>query len=146
LILIERRDSCYLTFAKDLNKTDLCKKLSLLRSIGECYLYFAKKNNDLSLCQELENVRGITIPAYSECIFFFAKKYNNKNFCKKIFLGNLRLKCLKEVTGEIQDSDFDGLSDDKEKEIGTDPFNPDTDGDGYFDGTEVEKGYNPLVP
>jgi VCBS repeat-containing protein len=35
------------------------------------------------------------------------------------------------------DSDFDGLTDDQEIALGTDPFNPDTDGDGLFDGDEV---------
>lgn len=36
-----------------------------------------------------------------------------------------------------KDSDGDGLSDDKEKELGTDPTNPDTDGDLILDFTEV---------
>lgn len=31
------------------------------------------------------------------------------------------------------DSDGDGLTDDEERELGTDPFNPDTDGDGIID-------------
>lgn len=42
------------------------------------------------------------------------------------------------------DSDQDGLTDQEEKSIGTDPFKADTDGDGYSDGKEVESGYNPL--
>ncbi|MBL7163451.1 MAG: RHS repeat protein [Anaerolineales bacterium] len=42
------------------------------------------------------------------------------------------------------DSDGDGLSDEREKELGTDPNNPDTDGDGVNDGTEVENRTNPL--
>jgi len=42
------------------------------------------------------------------------------------------------------DSDNDGLDDDLEKLFGTDPANPDTDGDGYLDGEETENGYNPL--
>lgn len=69
--------------------------------------------------------------------------------------------------GEPVDNDKDGLDDVREKEIGTDPFNPDsdkddlidgdeviiwktnplnsdTDGDGYLDGLEVKSGYNPL--
>ncbi len=64
------------------------------------------------------------------------------------------------------DSDSDGLTDNEEKELGTnflqidsdgdglfdfnevkvyftDPLNPDTDGDGYLDGEEVLQGYNP---
>jgi hypothetical protein len=42
------------------------------------------------------------------------------------------------------DTDGDGLPDDLEKRIHTDPANEDTDGDGYTDGTELSKGYNPL--
>jgi hypothetical protein len=42
------------------------------------------------------------------------------------------------------DSDQDGLTDQEEKMIGTDPQNADTDGDGYSDGKEVASGYNPL--
>lgn len=65
------------------------------------------------------------------------------------------------------DSDNDGLTDEQEQQLGTDPNKPDTDGDGltdfeevstyqtnplkadtdgdgYPDGTEVKSGYNPL--
>lgn len=71
--------------------------------------------------------------------------------------------------GEAVDTDKDGLDDVREKEIGTDhlnpdtdkdelsdgdeviiwktnPLNPDSDGDSYPDGTEVKNGYNPLGP
>ena len=45
------------------------------------------------------------------------------------------------------DSDGDGLSDDDENNThGTDPNNPDTDGDLIDDGTEVLNGTNPLDP
>lgn len=43
------------------------------------------------------------------------------------------------------DSDEDGLSDDMEREIGTDPFNKDTDNDGFYDGEEIKKGYSPII-
>ncbi len=69
--------------------------------------------------------------------------------------------------GEAVDSDKDGLDDVREKELGTNPYNADTDGDGlsdgdeviiwktnplnpdtdgdtYKDGQEVRNGYNPL--
>ena len=42
-----------------------------------------------------------------------------------------------------KDSDGDGLSDDKEKELGTDPNKADTDGDGINDGDEVSGAKNP---
>jgi outer membrane protein OmpA-like peptidoglycan-associated protein len=46
-----------------------------------------------------------------------------------------------------KDSDGDGLSDEYEKEIGTDPMNPDTDDDGLLDGEEVnEYKTDPLDP
>lgn len=38
---------------------------------------------------------------------------------------------------EPADEDQDGLTDDEEAELGTDPENPDTDGDGLLDGDEV---------
>jgi len=41
------------------------------------------------------------------------------------------------------DSDRDLLTDAREAELGTDPNNPDSDGDGYGDGQEVANGYNP---
>ncbi|HLD20566.1 MAG TPA: hypothetical protein VJB64_00560 [Patescibacteria group bacterium] len=42
------------------------------------------------------------------------------------------------------DSDADGLTDQQETdELGTDPQNADTDGDGYSDGEEVANGYDP---
>ena len=42
------------------------------------------------------------------------------------------------------DCDKDGLTNEKEKELGTDPKNPDTDGDGVLDSTEVIDGTDPL--
>lgn len=44
------------------------------------------------------------------------------------------------------DSDGDQLWDYEEAKYGTDPQNPDTDGDGYADKLELINGYNPLGP
>ncbi len=51
------------------------------------------------------------------------------------------------LPGMPKDSDGDGLTDEEEAKLGTDPFNKDTDGDGLTDGDEV-KVYktNPLNP
>ena len=43
------------------------------------------------------------------------------------------------------DTDGDLLTDDREAQLGTDPNNKDTDGDGHLDGVEVANGYDPLV-
>ena len=53
-------------------------------------------------------------------------------------------------TGNAQfqelDTDNDGLKDWEEFLYQTDETNPDTDGDGSSDGSEVARGYDPLVP
>lgn len=47
----------------------------------------------------------------------------------------------------LADTDGDGLSDyDEVKVYKTNPLKPDTDGDGSTDGVEVKKGYNPNGP
>lgn len=43
-----------------------------------------------------------------------------------------------------KDTDNDGLTDSKEKELGTDPQNPDSDNDGYNDAAEIKSGHDPL--
>ena len=45
---------------------------------------------------------------------------------------------------EKVDSDGDGLFDDEEEALGTDPNSKDSDGDGYQDGWEVTEGSDPL--
>jgi hypothetical protein len=44
---------------------------------------------------------------------------------------------------QCKDTDNDGLCDTLEDSLGTDKFNPDTDGDSYTDGQEVKSNYNP---
>uniref|UniRef100_UPI000AD42FB4 gliding motility-associated C-terminal domain-containing protein n=1 Tax=Lacinutrix himadriensis TaxID=641549 RepID=UPI000AD42FB4 len=48
------------------------------------------------------------------------------------------------ATGPTGDCDNDGLTNEEEETAGTDPQNPDTDGDGVLDGTEVLDGTDPL--
>ena len=44
------------------------------------------------------------------------------------------------------DIDGDGLTNDQETQLGTDPYNPDTDMDGVSDYVEYLQGRNPLIP
>jgi hypothetical protein len=47
-------------------------------------------------------------------------------------------------TDAAQDSDGDGLTNLQERDLGTDPQNPDSDGDGVFDRAELALGFDPL--
>lgn len=50
------------------------------------------------------------------------------------------------VKNPTGDDDSDGLSNADEAVWGTDPNNPDTDGDKYLDGEEVKANHNPTIP
>ena len=71
-------------------------------------------------------------------------------FCIFLAVGDkavaaTKTKAAATQTKEVElDTDKDYLIDRLEKAIGSDPQNPDSDGDGYLDGTEVAAGYNPL--
>ncbi|MHA2000572.1 MAG: hypothetical protein ACTSVU_00600, partial [Promethearchaeota archaeon] len=59
--------------------------------------------------------------------------------------GSIYLDSTSALVGN--DNDFDGLSDDAENQIYyTDPNNPDSDGDGYGDGEEIQFGGNATDP
>ncbi|MBH41505.1 MAG: hypothetical protein CL685_02225 [Candidatus Magasanikbacteria bacterium] len=47
------------------------------------------------------------------------------------------------VFAQDHDTDNDGLSNILEEVYHTDPYNPDTDGDGFFDGVEIAHDYSP---
>ncbi|NVB40212.1 hypothetical protein G6O69_20385 [Pseudenhygromyxa sp. WMMC2535] len=49
-----------------------------------------------------------------------------------------------ETAGEIIDTDQDGLSDEEEAMLGTDPLRKDTDNDNYWDSWELIEGTDPL--
>jgi len=68
-------------------------------------------------------------------------------YSKKDALSTYNLWGGKETLVESQNKDIDndGLRDWEEDLYKTDYLNPDTDGDGYLDGEEINSGHNPLV-
>lgn len=67
-----------------------------------------------------------------------------------VTLAQLMQEMVEKFMGEAEalraDDDADGLSFEDETVYGTDPANPDTDGDGFMDGVEVDGGYDPNGP
>lgn len=55
-------------------------------------------------------------------------------------------KRIQKIREFFSDLDQDGLTDADEKRFGSDPLNPDTDGDGVLDGLQVLAGYDPTRP
>lgn len=58
----------------------------------------------------------------------------------------LLIACVPEVDEATLDDDRDGLTNEEEAELGTDPSDADSDADGWLDNDEVSGGTNPLYP
>ncbi len=135
----------------------------IMIGFGVYFAFFNKEKNDIPRLDEINQQDN--------------KKENNsgENTVKDIPKENIQependdMVSDKTTIKPSIDSDLDGLPDDVEKEIGTDPLradtdndglfdneevniyktNPlikDTDNDGYIDGVEVRGGYNPKGP
>lgn len=67
-----------------------------------------------------------------------------KKLILAILLGFLFLPLLTVKAADLTDTDRDGLIDTQELQFKTNPNHPDSDGDGYVDGLEISKGFDPL--
>ncbi|MDF7799273.1 sialate O-acetylesterase [Pontiellaceae bacterium B1224] len=97
------------------------------------------------LAQEMvaQNVMGVGFANADNCEVY--EDYNiHFNYLGQLALGTahatemLRMEAL-----EALDPDYDGLLEDQEIALGTDPHNPDSDDDGQNDGFEFRAGTNP---
>ncbi|EKD28696.1 MAG: hypothetical protein ACD_79C00243G0002, partial [uncultured bacterium] len=87
---------------------------------------------------------SLDISSYSGQKVYFRFSFNTVDNLINGYLGWL-IDDIKIITFIKADDDHDGLSNDNETQIGTDPNNPDTDGDALSDGDEVLKhGTDPL--
>jgi len=79
-------------------------------------------------------------------IYLFTKIYNGQSDISSATQTASANQTAAAIIGE-EDSDGDGLTNREEGELGTDPYNPDSDGDQLLDGPEVKQyGTNPLNP
>lgn len=107
-------------------------------------------NKKITINDKLSTSHQITINDLEPGTTYYYNIYVNGSFYNK----KSELKGLSFTTGgsvlgvkeeaENIDSDYDQLSNALEMVLGTNPNDPDTDNDGYRDGTEVMNGYNPL--
>ncbi|OGN28323.1 MAG: hypothetical protein A2941_02190 [Candidatus Yanofskybacteria bacterium RIFCSPLOWO2_01_FULL_49_17] len=77
--------------------------------------------------------------------------YQLSKYVHKLALSGPTLTAVSSFSNDDQncaicDPDHDGLTNAEEVLWNTDPFNSDTDGDGFKDGEETASGHNPLVP
>jgi hypothetical protein len=120
-----------------------CEKLLPADAARDCVNKIAKNNNQAD-CQVIKNNE-----LKSECLSLVyyeqAKLKNDASLCNSIPDLITKANCLSEIGNfDIHsDADKDGLDFLQEILNGTDPNNPDTDGDGHNDGEEVKNGYNP---
>lgn len=75
-------------------------------------------------------------------LILFVNAYSKKEAFSKFNLWGGKETIIESQT---KDTDNDGLQDWQEDLYKTDYLNPDTDGDGYLDGEEINSGHNPLV-
>ena len=79
--------------------------------------------------------------------YYLGRPSDAFNILKRLGVGISNDNLEKIPTGIIEsnelDTDNDGLSDNLEIAIGTNPQNKDSDNDGYKDKTEIESSYNP---
>ncbi|MBI2106079.1 hypothetical protein HYT56_04550 [Candidatus Woesearchaeota archaeon] len=108
--------------------------------LGECFVCTNRNNKnrwvedrlgipDCNACNEIKDAQGNLIN--SEC----------DSKCPEGYDVCTSGCCPIDIT---IDSDGDGLTNEVEKQKGTDPNKADTDGDGFSDGEEIEKGTDPL--
>jgi len=97
--------------------------------IGDC----AGQNGEVkSLCE-------------SSVYYKIAMREKKLELCDKITDIAYKADCEKTLKNLSPDTDKDGLTDDYEVQLGTNPFKADSDGDGMSDGEEMKARRNPLI-
>lgn len=96
---------------------------------------------DAAIGYEISVIRPLQLGLFARSALMFGGTNDGVDM---IFIAGISIGI--EILGEARadDRDGDGLSDEREAELGTDPTDEDTDGDLIHDGVEVETNTNPL--
>ncbi len=127
--------------AREGDDMDLCLKVPQESYRDSCFYAIINNKASRDYCDGLGDLKNKCLSAV---IADEAFTKADLALCEQIPEETSRASCLAELGGA--DRDNDGLTNVDEKKYGTDPLNPDTDGDSYKDGDEVRAGYNPKGP
>jgi len=121
----------------------LCQKLNNTDWRDSCFNEIFRKQNQAEICLKVPPERK----NLCESVIYFkmAISGSDKSFCEKISEEKIAQECLAIAKKFPPDSDGDGLNDDYERSLSTNPFKADSDGDGMNDGEEIKAGRNPLI-
>lgn len=136
----------------DAKKNELAKKDSEIQTVNDS---LKKAQDDLNAKAEQYKkdveAQGASVKDLEQCkLELSAASANVYNLILQLGTGisNKDLARIALADANLNtglDSDNDGLSDEVEKALGTDPNKADTDGDGFNDKAEVIGGFDPLV-
>jgi len=124
----------------DINK---CSSIKTLEYKNLCFQHFYNSCDDLKKKDDRDDCNSgrdyYLVHVKDDCYKLHSEKY------KKVCLAKFSIENIGKDSLEM-DQDGDGLWDEKELWMNTDPFNPDTDNDGFSDYEEVieGKGGDPL--
>lgn len=132
---------------RELTAEDFSKVLDAVYNVG------ARVGKD-----NRKNISENLYPAWDK-YFEYAERYdNNFDVIVKVaradnlldensdFYREVWLKKIQEENKKVKDSDGDGLTDDEEIALGTNPYSPDTDEDGILDSVEKASGTDATNP
>ncbi|OGL97342.1 hypothetical protein A2318_02650 [Candidatus Uhrbacteria bacterium RIFOXYB2_FULL_45_11] len=160
----EDKDDCYWSVARAARDAVVCEKIKngdwMKQCADEQHASLAITTSDVALCDKIadgqtkmhcEHVVAIKDGTVCEnadanCLFtrvlVAANQRKDADVCR-VLDPKRSAECRTLVV--VNDPDLDGIDSTQEIVLyGTNPRNPDTDGDGYLDGQEVNAGYDPL--
>jgi len=134
-------ESFFLESAISEKNVSLCSEIKTDETKQICLSSLIAEEDDINFCNNLDEQDKIN--CMENIIFRLAIEKKDIEACKKIDSEDLKNYCINFIQYS-QDIDRDNLKNEDEEKYGTDPNNPDSDGDGFLDGDEVENGYDPM--
>jgi hypothetical protein len=150
---VQERDNCYWAVARAASDASYCSAISVSEDADRCKegiearTVIRQEPLSLANCEERDPEACDALRVSSAALAAL-----DASLCTQITEETEQEQCQEDIEDELtqleaegeRDADEDGLTASEESAYGTDPENPDSDGDGYLDGDEVNAGYNPL--